>query len=350
MDNHTALKVLVYPGWKGANYYNQLYSDASQIEYAEYNGGIFTLLKNLRIHHPSVIHLHWLTAYFAVDLYWSPSFIVRYVISFLDLLFVRIFTNTKLVWTVHNLYEHETKHHKLERMAKWWTAKLVHKIIVLGPSAVPLVVNHYKADSSKIEISLHGHFNHLFPENIVSKSACRKALHLPEDKLIYLFPGAAKEYKGIVELVRSFKDWENQNAVLVIAGKVSESILERMGNLPANVIVHNEYISDENLPKYYTATDWTVVPYQRILTAATLLTAMGLGSAVIVPKMGTLGDYLDEQGGILYLKNEKDCLLSALKKSTTLNHEQLGAHNKIKALKFDWTDITKQTLEILRTA
>lgn len=350
MDSKSLTKILVYPGWSKSNYYNQLYSTLPAIEYSSYSGGIFTLLKNRFIHQPQTIHLHWLTAYYAFDVPWSLNFIVRYLISFLDILFIRFFTNTKLVWTVHNLYEHETKHYKLERIAKWWTAKLVHKIIVLGSSAKSLVCEEYGASTSKIELSLHGHFNMLFPENTLSKIDCRKALNLPEGKLIYLFPGAAKDYKGIVELVQVFKKWENQNAVLVIAGKTSEDILKKMGSLPTNIIIHNEYISDENLPKYFAATDWTVIPYQRILTSATLLTAMGLGSAVIVPETGTLGDYLDERGGILYPKNEKDCLLSALQKSTTLDHLQLGAYNRNKSSTFDWKAITNQTYNILRNA
>jgi beta-1,4-mannosyltransferase len=343
-------KVLVYPGWKGTNYYNQLYGEDPHIEYAQYSGGMFALLKNINLHHPTVIHLHWLTAYFAIDVPWSPNFLIRYIIAIFDLLFVKWFTDVKLVWTVHNLYEHETKHQKLELLAKRLVAKLVDKIIVLGPSAEPLVIKHYKADKNKIEVSLHGHFNHIFPQTITSKTDCRTALNLSEDKLIYLFPGAAKEYKGIVELVEAFKKWGNEKVVLVIAGKISSHTLTKIGSLPINVIIRNKFIANEDMPKYFVAADWTVIPYNRILTSATLLTAMGLGSAVIVPQMGTLGDYLDEQGGILYPKNEKDCLLSALQKSTTLNHRQLGAYNQNKALRFDWTNITKQTLEILRTA
>lgn len=344
------MKAVIYPGWKGANYYNQLYGYNPQIEYAQYSGGMFALLKNINLHHPTVIHLHWLTAYFALDVPWSAAFFLRYVISLFDILFVKWFTDVKLVWTVHNLYEHETKHRKLERLAKRLVAQLVDKIIVLGPSAQPLVINHYKADKNKIEISLHGHFNHVFPKNIRSKAQCRKALQLPDDKLIYLFPGVAKEYKGIVEMVETFKKWANEKTVLVIAGKISSQTLTHIGSLPSNVIIRNEFIANEDMPKYFVAADWTVIPYQRILTSATLLTAMGLGSAVIVPQMGTLGDYLDEQGGILYPKNEKDCLLSALQKSTTLDQIQFGEHNKQKSLAFDWEQITKQTYDILRKA
>jgi glycosyltransferase involved in cell wall biosynthesis len=346
----TDFKILVYPGWKEANYYKLLYKEIPNVEYASYSGAIFTLLKNKKLHQPSAIHLHWLTSYFAVDKPWSINFIVRYLISLLDLLIIRFFTQTKMVWTVHNLYEHETKHEKLEVFAKWLTSKLVHKIIVLGASAKSLVAEEYGANQAKIETSLHGHFNGVFPTHTLSKKECRTLLDLPSDKLIYLFPGAAKDYKGIVELVSAFVEWKNENATLVIAGKIAPLVLLKFGNLPNNIIIRNHFVSDEEMPKYFNAADWVVIPYKRILTSATVLTAMGLGAAIIVPNTGTLGDYLDENGGILYPQNEKDCLLSALQKSTRLDHTLLGTYNRSKALTFDWKLISNQTYEILRNA
>lgn len=340
-------KILVYPGWKESNYYKLLYQNHLSVEYAQYDGAIFTLIRNYKIHKPEVIHLHWLTAYFAVDVPWSLNFVFRYFISLLDVFILKIFTNVKIAWTVHNLLEHETKHEKLEILAKKIVSKLVHKIIVLGPSAKPLIEQTYKANSKKIEISYHGHFNDIFPKNELNKEACRKFLNLPLNKTIYLFPGAAKEYKGIETLIDVFVKWGNERAVLVVAGKVSELMLKSMGNVPSNIIIHNGFIANEDLPKYFKAADWTVIPYKRILTSATLLTAMGMGSAVITPYMGTLPDYLNKNGGILYKPKQKDSLLLSLEKSLIIDSEALGKYNQHKVVEFDWHEISKDTIKIL---
>lgn len=343
-------KILVYPGWSTSNYFLHLYQNVNNVEYASYQGAFFTLLKNYRIHRPDVIHLHWLTAYFAVDVKWSLTFVLRYLISIFDILILRLTTPVKLVWTVHNLYEHETQHEKLEIFAKRLVCKLCDKIIVLGKSAALLIEKLYHADASKIVVSAHGHFNELFPSNSLNKLDCRQKINLPTSKTIYLFPGAAKDYKGINELIEVFSSWNNQNALLLVAGKVTDSVLQKIKSDTSSIVVHNRFIPDEELPLYFKAADWTIVPYRRILTSATILTAMGLGSAIISPNMGTLPDYLDENGAILYNPNQKDSLLLSLEKSLTLNADKMGNHNKSKALSFNWNNISQKTLEILQQA
>jgi glycosyltransferase involved in cell wall biosynthesis len=340
-------KILVYPGWKDSNYYKLLYQNSPSVEYASYDGAFFTLFRNYKIHQPNLIHLHWLTAYFAVDVTWSLNFIFRFIISFFDLFMLKIFTNVKIAWTVHNLYEHETKHEKSEIFVKKIVSKIVDKIIVLGPSAKSLVENVYKANPNKIVVSYHGHFNAVFPKNKLDKNQSRAYLKLPQEKKMYLFLGSAKEYKGIKELIKTFKKWGKQETVLVVAGKVSEELIKSMGELPLNITIHNGFVSNKDLPIYFKATDWTVIPYKRILTSATLLTAMGMGSAIITPSIGTLVDYLDKNGGILYNQNQNDSLLLSFEKSLILNSEVLGNYNKNKVLEFDWHKISSDTFKIL---
>jgi len=342
-------RILVYPGWQESNYYQSLYQNDTSIEYTQYDGAVFPLLRNYKLHKkPDIIHLHWLTAYFAVDVPWSLNFAFRYFVSLVDIIILKAFTDVKIAWTVHNLYEHETKHQILERLAKIAVSKIADTILVLGPTAKPMIEKMYRANSDKIVISAHGDFNHIFPNVELNKNACREQLSLPKDKKIYLFPGAAKAYKGIQYLVDTFKAWSQENTVLVVAGKVNQSILESLGELPPNIIIRNAFIPNEELPLYFYAADWTVVPYQRILSSATVLTAMGMGNAIIAPAMGTLPDYCDEKGSILYNSNEKNALLSSLEKSLNLPAETMGDYNKDKMERFDWKEISTNTLNILK--
>jgi glycosyltransferase involved in cell wall biosynthesis len=211
-----------------------------------------------------------------------------------------------------------------------------------------MIEKMYRANSDKIVISAHGDFNHIFPVMELNKNACREQLKLPKDKRMYLFPGTVKPYKGLNYLISTFKEWNNPHVVLVVAGKVGRSIEESLGELPANVIVHNKFIPDNELPLYFHAADWTVVPYQRILSSATILTAMGMGSAIIAPEMGILPDYCDEKGSILYNSNEKNALQSTLEKSLNLPAETMGDYNKQKVKKFDWKEISTDTINVLK--
>ena len=75
---------------------------------------------------------------------------------------------------------------------------------------------------------------------------------------------------------------------------------------------------------------------------------MGMGSAIIAPEMGILPDYCDEKGSILYNSNEKNALLSSLEKSLNLPAETMGDYNKDKMERFDWKEISTNTLNILK--
>jgi beta-1,4-mannosyltransferase len=345
--NAMAKKILVYPGWQQSSYYRMLYQGVPDVQYATYSGAFFQLLQNYRIHQPDVIHLHWLTAYFAVDEPFSMKFLLRYCISIADFILLALFTKVKLAWTIHNLYEHESRHKKMELAAKRLVAALANKLIVLGPSAVKIVSETYKVSADKIEVSTHGHFNEIFQNTTVSKENCRQELRLPSDKIIYLFPGTAKKYKGVLEAVEAFKQWKQPNTILLIAGRVSGELLAEMGDLPENIVIRNQYIEDNDMPKYLRACDWMLMPYRQIFTSASLLTAMGMGCAIIVPAMGTLPDYLDENGGVLYNPSQKDSLLLSLKASLQMNVAELGAYNLKKSQNFGWEAINQKTLQIL---
>lgn len=341
-------KILIYPPWKESAYIKELYKGMSGVLFAKYTGGMFTLLRNQMKHKPNVIHIHWVSAYFALDKKWSFNFIFRYTISIIDLVVVHLFTKSKIVWTVHNLYEHDTKHHYLEIKAKRLLAKVSAKIIVLGPSAKPLVHSLFKVNESKILITRHGTFNNLFHDKIeISKEKIRNKWNLSEKNTIYLLPGRVKKYKGCVEAISIFKEWKKSNVTLLIAGKIDSELIPLFNKLPDNIHVIDKYLSNKELHEVYIASDWVLLPYRRILTSGTLLTAMGLGKGVIAPKMGTIPDYLLENGGILYNDNSIQNIRHALEISLTSDASIAGENNYKNSLSFDWEKIRSKTEKIL---
>lgn len=341
------INILVYPGWKSSKYYEELYKNIPHVSYAEYEGGIFNLTVNLLRHKQTdVIHLHWLSAYFAVDEKKWLRFWLRYIVSLLDLLLIKLVFRKKTVWTVHNLYEHQSIHKKSERFAKKITGMLADAIIVHGKSAIKIMCREFSAPASKIHVIHHGPFAPLYPSTGLSQTESRTRLNLPQGVVLYFFQGTDLEYKGLSNLIEAFVNWKPANAKLLVAGKIGKNNMALMQRLPDVFIGHNRYIPDNEMADYFNAADWVVIPYKRILTSATLITAMGFGKPVIVPSIGTLGDYLDSSGGIMYDPNQKDSLLSALEKSQLLQASTMGQHNLIMHKQFAWSEIQKQTLKV----
>lgn len=336
------LPVVVYPGWKDVPYVRCLYNN-KEVEYAAYHGAWYPLSKNISSH-TQILHLHWTADLFAVTQKNTLHFLVRYLISVIDLLWVVYVRRVKIVWTVHNLYAHGCIHKQADKMARKLLGKVAAKVIVHSPTAGKLVTEEFSVSEKKIEVVYHGHFIAEYPNETTQEQA-RKKLNIDSGKKVYLFFGSVIDYKGCKNLVAAFNEWKPEDAVLIIAGKNAATLL----NSNNNIRVYDGYIADNDMQLYLNATDWVVLPYKEILTSATLITAMGFRKAVIIPNIGTLPDYIHENGGIIYNSKEKDSLLSALQKSRSVNAEAAGNHNYNKALSFDWKQIQLQTQKIYQS-
>ncbi len=342
-------KVVVYPGWNQSLYLKTLYEGMEQVEFASYHGALFTLLKNKKRHKANVLHIHWTSSYFAVDESRPFRFWLRYWISILDLTLLAKFTRVRIVWTVHNLYAHHTLHEKRERRARRLLGKCADSVIVLGESAISLVQKEFDIPEHKITSMAHGNFVSIFEQfPPLSKEEAREACKLPVNKKIYLIPGTVHSYKGAQHAVESFWEIGDDQSLLIIAGKISPEMKTLPDTLPENVVLLNEYIPDLLYYQLHKACDWVILPYERILTSATLITAMGLGCPVITPKMGTLADYLDDQGGILYDPENKHALSEAILSSEKMDTEKMGKWNIEKIKKPDWTEIRSELQELYK--
>lgn len=342
-------KVLIFPGWEKCNYYSLLYKNIEDTTLASYSGAYFPLIRNVNRHSCDVIHLHWPADYLALTEHSIVKFFVRYFIALSDIITVRYLFRKPIVWTIHNLYEHNSVHLKLERIAKQLFVKLCNRLIVHGQSAVNLVKEEFGAQDDKISIIKHGTFRPLYKGTNLSKVDCRIKLNLPPDAKVYLFQGTEHDYKGLQQLIEVFSEWNEPDTVLFVAGKVSKKTESIIKQGKARILLHNKYIADDDMAVYFGAADWMVTPYKRILTSATLITGMGFGKPIIAPAIGTLPDYLDEHGGILYPGIKKESLHSALAKSVDANIDLMGQHNAKRDEELDWERISNQTISIYKS-
>ncbi len=338
--------ILVYPGWENALYYNCLYQGLTDVNYAQYHGAFFALYRNFTPQENQILHLHWTADLFAVTEKRTSHFLIRFIISLIDLVLVKFVKKANIVWTVHNLYAHNCKHRIADKLGRILLGKLANRVIVQSAIAHDLVIRAFHIPSGKIHIIPHGHFIDIYP-NIITREDARKKLNINPYNTVYLFFGGLSDYKGADDLVRAFNELPDSNSILLIAGKNAKSVTHLITN--QNIYVFDGFIPDSELQIYMNAADWVVLPYKQILTSASLITAMGFHKAVIIPQMGTLPDYMHPNGGIIYKSEEKDCLLSALRKSSQMNAQDAGEKNFIKILEFNWHIIQNQTKEIYKS-
>lgn len=157
----------------------------------------------------------------------------------------------------------------------------------------------------------------------ISQEVARDYLELPQKKPIILFFGGLEHRKGFDILLKALPLIEKEVYVL-IAGKLDESIEEEAIQRyrqslrePEYLILHLKYIKDEDIAKYFLASDAVILPYRRGSkgTSGVLNYASVAGKPVIISDIGEIGHIVRENNlGILIEPESPEAIAQGVKK------------------------------------
>lgn len=171
------------------------------------------------------------------------------------------------------------------------------------------------------------------------------------DKKIILFVGALDVphfFKGIEYLLKSFAQIDNDDARLVIVGDGDlknhyMDVTRKEGVFDKTIFAGR--VSNEDLPKYYAASDLTVLPSVTMGEAfgMVLIEAMATGKPVIASNLPGIRTVVDD-GDNGYLVGPKDIDYLASKMQYLLENDDLckefGEHGRKKVeRKYSWIEI-----------
>lgn len=356
LDLHV-LRAVVYWGIEGlslqrSNPYGGLLADAMTGLGAELVAGYDSelnegwLLENQgRV---DVLHLHWPHyMYNALDL----DDCVSRCSGLIEQLARARSLGYKIVWTVHNLYPHESGHFELHRLARIAITHLATALIVHCERARALVQAHFFRRNGVFTIP-HGHFIDAYP-NTMSRAEARRRLGLSEAQFVYHFFGNIRPYKGLENLLQVFADLPGDDLVLLMAAKVydhySETLVERARQDDARIVIRTErFFANEDFQLYLNAADVVVLPFLNILTSGSAITAMSFGRPVIVPRAGCLPELVDDSMAFLYDPQQSDELKAAMVDAQTHDLVAAGRAAYRRATSLSWDSIARLTLEAYR--
>ncbi|MCC6454515.1 MAG: glycosyltransferase [Caldilineaceae bacterium] len=292
----------------------------------------------------NVLHLNWLhLMYDAPDL---PGKVAR-AAAFINNLTLAHRLGYKIVWTVHNLYPHESQSHELDHLVRVAVANLATAIIAHCEQARSLVEQHFHRTDNVVVIA-HGHFIDIYP-NSISRSAARQQLGIAEENFVYLFFGNVRPYKGLENLLHAFKALPGEHLTLLLAAKVYNDygdrfVEEARGADPRILVCPSRFFANEEFQLYFNAADVSVLPFLDVLTSGSTITALSFGLPVIVPPAGCLRELVDERMGILYDQQQPDALQEAM---LAMQQRDLPAARQAayaRAQSLAWDEIARLTL------
>ncbi|HUX55375.1 MAG TPA: glycosyltransferase family 4 protein, partial [Bacteroidales bacterium] len=202
--------------------------------------------------------------------------------------------------------------------------KMAKKIIVMSHKAIEFLTTIYKIDKRKIVYIEHG-----VPDIQFSQHQSKKEFNLENKKVLFTF-GIISRNKGIETVIKALpKVIEKYPEVLyMVLGKTHPNVLRYSGeeyrnylqhlvkslNLGKHVFFLNEFMNQEELFKYLSASDIYITPYlnEAQITSGTLSYAVGAGSAVVSTPYWHATELLADGRGRLFNFNDSDELSTIL--------------------------------------
>ena len=174
-------------------------------------------------------------------------------------------------------------------LTQWADAFAAH-----SSEARRLLVSAYRMPKERVSVIPMG-----LPEDYgerFDKALSKSYIGLDKDKFLILYFGSVREYKGVKYLIRAFNSLPDdiaKNSNLLISGECWEGREElenqrEVSKYPDNIILGFNWVSDNLIPRYFSAADVVVLPYLRTMGSAVLNIAMAHGKPIIVSDLGVL--------------------------------------------------------------
>lgn len=346
------MKVIFIPDYRKVNPYQKALADSLSKEGVEVSFGttssLFPVLRSVKSDwRPDILHIHWIHPFLLASS--KGKTIVKSICFIAELVVLRIL-GIKFVWTVHNIVNHEKRFSSLELFFTKIAIRFFNRIITHSHFAKNEVKKVYNiTDNSKIQIIPHGNYINNY-KNAVGRIEARNKLKIDEKEIVFMYFGLIRPYKGVFELIDSFKKLNVPQKKLLIVGKpcnneFAKNILKRC-NKNENIKTVFEFIPDNEVQIYMNAADIVVLPYRNILTSGTIILAMSFGKSIIAPAIGCIPEALDREESFLYDPSVKDGLIKAMRQVFDSDLEKMGRHNFKLAKQLGWDKIAKKTYEV----
>ncbi len=288
-------------------------------------------VKPVRLMNSPLLHLQW----------WSPPTGPIYYFM------MKIARNRKkkIILTVHNILPHESNiFFKLlwDRILKLADGYIVHASVNKEE-----LINLYPFTEDKpVWVIPHG----VKKMKKISSHKARNILKIPEDKIVFLFFGTIREYKGLDILLRAFADVKGK-AFLVIAGKpwVDFSPYNRIieeKNLSGSVKLDLRLIPEEDVKYFFSAADAVVLPYRYFSSQSGVGSyALGFSVPIIVSNREGLKDFAYEEA---VFEGDEKSLSLLLKRFIEDNNfrKSLLKDAEMKREKFSYNEAAVKTLDV----
>lgn len=256
---------------------------------------------------------------------------------------------SKVITVLDNVIPHEKRF--FDRAFTKYFLKQNHGFVVMSDA----VKNDLLKFIPKAKYISHSHplYNH-FGKKADAVEA-KKKLNIPEGKKVILFFGFIRDYKGLDLLIDAMSKLNDEH-VLVICGEVYGSFekynqqIQRL-RIQNRISLHARYISDEEVPLYFSASDVCVLPYKSATQSGITSIAYHFDLPLIATDTGGLKEnILHNKTGIIVDSPDATLIAKAIENYFT-QHLKPKFQEEIKLLKnkMSWSSLANEIIEFSKS-
>jgi len=273
------------------------------------------------------------------------------------------FLGKGIVLTLHNVNarKRDRTDTALNRLTLGIQYRLADHMFVHTERMKEQLIGEFAVRQERITVIPFG-INNAVPNTQITRSEAREKLGLLSQEKVLLFFGNIAPYKGLEYLVRAFNDiaLDLDDYKLMIAGRPKDcdhywnALKEEMSEDIRNnkIIIHQEYIPDEDTELYMKAADVLVLPYRFIYQSGVLFLGYSFGMPVLASEVGSLADEIVEgETGFIFRAEDPVDLVRAIKQyfGSNLYAELEDRRSLIKGYataRHSWNKVAQMTLEV----
>jgi glycosyltransferase involved in cell wall biosynthesis len=276
---------------------------------------------------PDAIIIQWWVVFW-VPAYWSIIQLVKRKCQ------------APITFICHNVIEHESN--QIKYLLSRSLLKLGSRFIVHADSEKDKLRNMF-GDCEIIKSFLPSFEDLKFEE--IEAGQARREIGLNEHDETLLFFGFVRQYKGLAVILEALPEIlaSRPGAKLMIVGEFWKdkkeylAIIQKLG-IAGSVIIIDKYVPNEDIGRYFAASDLVVQPYLSATGSGICQLAYGFGKPVIATRVGSLDEVIEcgSNGQLVEPGNSRElarAILKSLDRDTLKQLHENAAHTKDK---FSW--------------
>jgi len=188
----------------------------------------------------------------------------------------------------------------------------------------------------------------------ISKEEARIQLNISPDKKTLLFFGLIRDYKGLDLLVDAMNNLDDSYQLL-IAGETYGSFdkyQQQIENSSARsrIFVHNQYISDDKIPVFFSAADALILPYRSATQSGVVSIAYHYNLPMMATPVGDFPNSIAVPGtGIISTDISAEAISNGIMELfIPENQASFSAHIAKEKEALSWETLTRKLIEFIK--